>query len=242
MATFQEQIDALVAKHVPADKLEVVKSELIPLFGAMTRTFQDYDRDINDMKEKVRKVEGIKPEDFARLENVTKEQATTLAQAKADLEKAKTDYTAAVTQLGALKGQLSQTTLEKEVRKAMGNFKIAPESIEDVYTIMSSKVKMKDDGTFVVPHVIKSKDAANKEIETPAESSVETYMKEQWAVSPSAKRVLLAEFSSGGSAHGGGRGAGAGSKPWSKMTLTEQSTFMRTDPEGAKALQAAETA
>jgi hypothetical protein len=234
--TFQEQIAALLMEaNVPDDKKASVKAALDPMFEAMTRTFHQYDTDINDLKGKVRATEGIKPEEYAALETKVKELTDELGGKTAAHDKVKKDYDTAVTQLGALKGQLTSATLEKEVRKAMGAFKIAPDAVDEVYSIITGKVKQKEDGSFVIPHVTKVKDAAGTEVETAIESPVSAYMEKYWATSPFAKRVLLADYSTGGGAGGTKGGPGTGSKPWKEMSLSEQTAAFKSDPVAAQA-------
>lgn len=237
--TFQEQIDDIISKNIPADKQASVKELLIPIFSAMTNTFQRYDADIQAAKEKVRAVEGIKPEAHAELEKRVKEQETALNDLQVKLKKSETDYNNALTKLNEANAKLDGASKENAVRKAMGLFEIAEESVDDVFTVISSKVVKKDDGTFHIPHVVVSKDAAGKEIKTPTEMSVQEYMTDVWAPSGAAKRVLLAPYSSGGGATGHTEKVRSGAKPFSKMTLTERSELYRNDPEGYKAAKIA---
>lgn len=241
--TFQEQIDALITKFTPADKLADAKAQVTPLLEAMTGVFKNYATDIETAKGRLRALEGIKPEDFSRLETLTKEQKAAIDAKEAELTTLKAQYEAANAKLTETNGKLSATVKEKEIRKALDScgLRIAADSIDEVYNAIDRRVVQKPDGTFVIPGVLVSKDAAGTEIRTNVERPIAEYITKEWAVTPFAKRVLLADVNTGGGAGGSGALAGVnGAKPWGKMTLTEQSAVQRADPAKAAALRAAE--
>ena len=220
--TFQEQLDAMI----PAEK----KAEAAVVFEAMTSTFKRYDADINEMKQRVRSVEGIKPEDHARLEARAREleEKSSLTEGEyKKLLKMRDELTAKNAELGQ---KLTATSIEKEVRKAMGALKIVPEAVDAVYDLVASKVVVGEDGEFTVLY----KDKDGKELK----SSVGDYLTKEWAVTPLAKRLLVADFSTGGGANGTAGGVSA-TKKWGDMSLGEQSVLFRQNPEIARQLMAA---
>jgi hypothetical protein len=241
--TFQEQLDDLVSQFVPAEKLPEAKTLLAPLNEALTRTFREYASDIEAAKGRLRKVEGIDPEEFARLETRIKELTTALDDKDVTIKELGTKYDAANVALTDTKGKLTATAKESAIRKALSDAKlrIAPEAVEEVFASIDRRVTVKPDGSFVIPSVVTSKDAAGTEIKTPIEYAVADYITKEWAVSPYAKRVLLADVNLGGGRGGIDLGAG-GSKPWKDMTLDERTAAYKADPVAAQQQIAAEAA
>lgn len=235
--TFQEQLDELVAQFVPADKVEEAKKVLTPLNEALTRTFKGYSDDIEAAKIRLRSVEGVKPEEFAKLEARVKELTDAVSAKDVELNDIKTKYDTANKSLLDTKSKLTTVAKETAIRKALTDAKlrIAPDAMEEVFGSIDRKVVTKDDGSFVIPSVIISKDAAGTEIRTPVEYPVAEYLSKEWAVSPYAKRVLLADFSTGGGAKSAGDGMGSGSKPWKDMSLDERNAAYKADPVAAQA-------
>jgi hypothetical protein len=240
--TFQEQIEALIIARLPEDKRAEVLDQLKPINEAMTRTFQNYATDIEATKTRLRALEGIKPEEHAALESLSKQQAADLATLKQLADDYKAKYETANTTLTETQKKLVSTTRDRTLRAALDSAKlrIAPDSIEQVLRDIDSRVIQKDDGSFVVPSVIVSKDAANTEIKTPTEYSIDTFLTKEWAASPFAKRVILADYTSGGGAGGSGGGGPAsnGTKKWKEMSYKEQVLFHNANPTLAAQMQA----
>ena len=219
--SFQEQLLALISD----DK----KKDAEPIMTAMTKTFQDYATDIAELKTKIRSSEGVKPEEFAKLEQRLKETETTISTSENELKKYKKLYEDTNNKLVETYKRLTETSIEKEVRRAMSVFKIAPDSVDQVFDLISHTVKVKDDGSFIVG--IKDKEGKDTEL------SVKDYMEKTWAVTPFAKRVLLADFSSGGGSDNQINGHTTGKK-WREMTLDEQGKLYKENPTLAQQLAA----
>jgi hypothetical protein len=219
--TFQEQLKALI----PPEKA----SEAESIFSAMTRTFERYDTDITELKQRVRSSEGVKPEDLAKAEARIAELSAQFASTESEYKKTKKLAEEYGTKLAETTQRLTETSIEKEVRKAMSAFRIVPEAVDPVFDLIRHTVKQKEDGSFIVPH----KDAAGKDLESP----VGDYMEKIWANTPFAKRVIVADYSTGGGAGGPGSPA-AGSKKWGEMSLGEQSVLFKQNPEVARQLMA----
>jgi hypothetical protein len=239
--TFQEQLDELISAYVPADKLTEVKEKFAPISSAMTNTFQHYAEDIETAKARLRTLEGIKPEEFARLDTLVKQQADRLMELETSATDYKTKYETSENALRDTKCKLMATTRENAIRKALVDAKlpIAADSLDEVYGSIDRKVVQKPDGSFVVPSVLISKDSANNEIRTPVEHQITDYLTKEWAVTPFAKRVILADDTTGGGANGSGRG-GRGSKPFSEMSFAEKTVMARDNPVMYKQLSTKE--
>jgi hypothetical protein len=243
--TFQEQIEALIKARTPVDQQAAALADLKPIADAMTRTFQGYATDIEDAKTRLRALEGIKPEEHAKLEATSKQQAADLAALATALDDYKNKYEVANTTLTETQKKLAATNRERALRTAIDTAKlrIAPDSVEQALRDIDARVKQKDDGSFVVPSTIVSKDAAGTEIRTPTEYPIETYLTKEWAATPFAKRVILADFTSGGGAGGsGGRiPTTDGTKKWKEMSYKEQVVLHNTNPTLAAQMQAEAT-
>ena len=222
--TFQEQLKALI----PPEKAGEAES----IFTAMTRTFERYDTDITELKQRVRSSEGVKPEDLAKAEARIAELSAQFATTDSEYKKTKKLADEYGTRLAETTKKLTETSIEKEVRKAMSAFRIVPEAVDPVFDLISHNVRVKETGEFVVPF----KTADGKD----TECSVGEYMEKVWSNTPFAKRVIVADYSTGGGAGGPGT-LNAGAKKWGEMSLGEQSVLFKQNPEVARTLMAGAT-
>jgi hypothetical protein len=208
--TIQEKLRALL----PSDKIDAAES----LFTEMEEMFKKNAEDIRKWKDKAREKEGATSEEVAELE---RQNAALTAELKKKESELKVHVDAAVSAVAARDSLIA----EKELRKALGAYTIAPDSAEEVYSLLSRNVRV-DKGVATGVVTIDGKEV---------EKSVPDTVKHWMETSGLAKRVVVVGKSSGSGAPGSGSPSG-NSKKWSDLTLTEQSVLYRDNPEQARQL------
>lgn len=209
--TIQEKLRALL----PEDKASAADD----LFAEMDEMFKKNAEDIRKWKEKAREKDGAGSEEVVALEKQIAELNSQLKRKDAEVK----DYTAKLSQIQGAKDSL---IAERELRKALAAYTIAPDSTEEVYSLLARNVKVTDGNVLGVVNVDGKEETR----------SVQDTVKHWMETSGLAKRVLVAGKTSGTGAPGSGSGGGVVTKKWTEMSLSEQTALFRQNPEQAKQL------
>jgi regulator of replication initiation timing len=200
MGVFRDQLKGLIA----ADKSE----EANRVFDALDKVLDNNVADIDEMKRELRKRDGIKPEDFARLEKERDELKTALSEQTKALDKQGKDLKAAQESVGLKTSRLEKLLKDDNLTKALLEAGVKnPAHLKGAAAMLREIVQVDEEKSeaFILA----------KDPKTGAETRkpLGEYIKNEWAASDDGKAYVSAPASSGGGSGnpGGGSGGGAGS-------------------------------
>lgn len=193
--SFRDSLKAFIDPTKLADAEKV--------FDKLDEQLDGYDADIKALKKTLREKDGIKPEDFAKLE----EENATLRQSKADaekaLKKAESEAKGAKETAEQFRERTHKLVKDDGLRKALVETGIKKEYLDAVHALLRDSIQVDDEKgeAFAL-----SKDKDGKE----SRASVADYVK-AWGAGEQGKNFVGVPASSGGGAQGGGSGSGASS-------------------------------
>lgn len=226
MGRFRDQLSALIAD----DKKDAATS----IFDALDKQLSDYDTDIRALKTEMRQKDGIKPEDFAKLEKEREELRAQLSETEKALKTTTKERDVAQAKAAAETTAAERNIIDGGIAKALASAGYKPEQLPAI------SARIRELGILAVSGEGMSRKAIAKLKKDGKESelSLEDYITKEFATSIEGKAWLPAGGDSGAGAGGSG-GSGAAGKKWAEMSLKDQSDLYKRDPTLAKQLQAA---
>lgn len=122
--SFRDKISALVAE----DRREVAQGVL----DELDETLNAANRDIKELKAKLRDKDGVKPEDLERLEAENAELKKQLADSTAASKKSAKERDEAIAARTEIEGQVNRTTAETEIRKQLSALGITGDRLDEL--------------------------------------------------------------------------------------------------------------
>ncbi len=197
---FRDQLAALIAE----DK----KKDAEPIFDALDRQLDGYDTDIKALKTSLREKDGIKPEDFTRLEHERDELKTALTDMQKNvktLTKERDEYkTAAEKEIATSHRELVENRLTDALTKAGVKKELLPAARALLREKGVLSVKTEGDARRAIASL--QKDGKAEEL------SLEDYVEKHFATSDEGKAFIPANTDSGSGAGGGSAKTATGPK------------------------------
>lgn len=213
--SFRDQLKALVVPE-KAKEAEAI-------FDALDNTLYNYDKDIRDLKAKVRSTDNIKPEDFARIEEENAKLKQDLATKEREFKRVQDALKTAEEAATTNKSQLHTLMRDEGLRKSLLEANIKKEYLDAAQALLSRAVQVSDAGEVEAVVVEKG-----KEVRKPLADFVK-----EWAGSEAGKNFVAAPVNSGGGSGGAGDKSTQTTKPtksradWDKMGPMEQRDFLK---------------
>lgn len=209
--SFREQLKGLIAPEKTADAEKV--------FAALEQQLDGYDTDIKALKKSLREKDGIKPEDFARLEEENAELKKANADQARALKKAEGDVQKAGETAAQFRERTHKLMKDDGLRKALVESGVKKEFLDAAHALLLRDIEVDDEKGEAFAKLVK--DGKESRLAIPEHVKA-------WAASETGKAFIGAPVSSGGGAQGGGGGA-----PGAK-TMT-RAAFEALDPAAKSA-------
>lgn len=211
--TFAEQLKEQLKSFVPEEKQGDFEAGSADLFKALDGTMSKYDTDTKTLKKKIEELSrqsgnaqsAPDPRELEELRTKLSERESAFDEINTKYADVTGKYSKTEKTLKEMQAKLelestsfSELVKQSELRKAIGLLSLVEDTGDEVFALLSSNVKVKNDDKGGRKAVAIVPDADGKLIEKP----LDAYVKDWAATSSVAKRVLAAPRNSGSGAQG----------------------------------------
>jgi hypothetical protein len=218
--SFRDQLLGLIAEDKKKDAEKVLDS--------LDETLDGYATDIRTLKGDLRAKDGIKPEDYTRLEKENTDLAAKLKENEKLLKTTSTERDTLQSALESEKGATSRLLIDNGLTEALAEI-----GVKDPAKMALAKSYLREQGIFSIESEADQRKAIAvlKKDGKDVKLALKDYIKTEFSTLEVAKQVIEADASSGAGAQGGAGKGGAGKTmleaEFNKLDPKSQAAFMK---------------